>query len=85
MKQVVSLIGCQRFCDGDATLVSLLNQHPVILPTKGNNIRTGLDALTDQIDIFHQIAAEVDDMAMIRRLASDSAKLAVILPIAVAG
>jgi LysR family transcriptional activator of nhaA len=43
----------------------------------------GFDALCDRLEVSPQIAAEVDDMAMMRLLAREGAGLAVIPPIVV--
>ena len=83
-EQTVSLIGHPHFSAGDPTLATLLERFPVILPTKGNSVRMGFDALIDQLGVRPQIAAEVDDMAMMRLLARDGAGLAAIAPIVVA-
>jgi LysR family transcriptional activator of nhaA len=62
---------------------SLLAEHPVVLPTQGSEVRTGFDALMDRIGVRPQIAAEVEDMAMLRLLAREDAGLAVLPPIVV--
>lgn len=61
---------------GHATLPGLLAAEPVILPTE-SSIRTGFDALVVRLGIRPRIAAEVDDMAMVRLLAREGAGLAV--------
>lgn len=58
------------------TLADLLQHEPVILPTE-SSIRTGFDSLVSQLDVTPHIAAEVDDMAMVRLLAREGVGLAV--------
>ena len=82
-EQSVSLIGLPDRIGSDRALESLLSDHPVILPTTDSGIRTGFDALTNRLGIRPQIAAEVDDMAMMRLLTREGLGLAVIPPIVV--
>jgi LysR family transcriptional activator of nhaA len=81
-EQRVSLVGTPaRLTDG-GVLAELLASQPMILPTHGS-VRTGFDALIDRMGIRPQIAAEVDDMAMMRLLAREGIGLAVLPPIVV--
>ena len=59
-----------------ATLAETLTAEPVILPTD-SSIRTGFDSLVARLGVRPRIAAEVDDMAMIRLLAREDAGLAI--------
>jgi LysR family transcriptional activator of nhaA len=79
-EQQVSLIGTpQRLgASGERRIEALLTAHPVILPTANSTIRTGFDALARQLGVRPQIAAEVDDMAMMRLLAREDVGLAVL-------
>jgi LysR family transcriptional activator of nhaA len=64
--QPVALVGTwDRMRGRDAGW--LLETQPLILPTE-SSIRTGFDALCARRGITPQIAAEVDDMAMVRLL-----------------
>ena len=81
--QPVSLIGTRRRVGAKAPLARLLARQPLVLPTAETAIRAGFDALVARLGIPIAIAAEVDDMAMIRLLARDDAGLAVIPPIVV--
>ena len=81
-EQPVSLIGAHRRRRA-RTLDAILRDEPVILPTLGNGIRSDFDALVDRLKIKPQIAAEVDDMAMMRLLAREGIGLAAIPPIVV--
>ena len=82
-EQPVSLVGTPDRLRGDHSLAELLTEHPVILPTADTGIRIGFDAWTDRLGIRPQIAAEVDDMAMMRLLAREGVGLAVLPPIVV--
>ena len=64
-------------------LPALLATRPLILPTRETSLRVGFDALADRLDIRPQIAAEVDDMAMMRLLTREGIGLAVMPPIVV--
>jgi LysR family transcriptional activator of nhaA len=57
------------------TLHDLLTHVPVILPTEPN-LRAGFISLTETLGISPRIAAEVDDMAMVRLLAREGIGLA---------
>lgn len=82
--QGVALIGVPaRIGAQGAPLAQLLGAHPLILPTRETALRAGFDALVAGLGITPIIAAEVDDMAMIRLLARADAGLAVIPPIVV--
>ena len=82
-EQPVSLVGPPDRLIAPYDLRSLLETQPVILPTPDTGVRIGFDALTDRLGIRPQIAAEVDDMAMMRLLARDGVGLAVLPPIVV--
>ncbi len=82
-EQPVSLIGTPERIGTDASFEILLAREPLILPTVESSIRSGIDALFDRLEIRPRIAAEVDDMAMIRLLAREGAGLAVVPPIVV--
>lgn len=58
------------------TLEALLASEPLILPTD-RAIRTRFDNLTARLGVVPRIAADVDDMAMIRLLAREDAGVAV--------
>lgn len=81
--QPVGLIGVPALCRVGDKLDQLLKDVPVILPSFSSGMRMGFDALCDRLGIIPQIAAEVDDMAMMRLLAREGAGLAVIPSIVV--
>ncbi|WP_434622021.1 LysR family transcriptional regulator [Azospirillum sp. B2RO_4] len=82
-EQPVTLVGTPHRAAGGGTIAELLTAHPVILPTADSSVRIAFDALADRIGIRPQIAAEVDDMAMMRLLAREDVGLAVLPPIVV--
>ena len=83
-EQPVSLIGTpDRLGPTPRPLRDLLSEIPLILPTPETALRAGFDALIARLEISPQIAAEADDMAMLRLLVREDAGLAVIPPIVV--
>jgi len=69
-EQRVSLVGTPARLEPGGPIKQLLGTHPVVLPTPESNVRP-------------EIAAEVDDMAMMRLLAREDVGLAVLPPIVV--
>jgi LysR family transcriptional activator of nhaA len=82
-EQQVSLIGSPGLVDASARLDDVLCRIPVILPTLESGVRAAVTALVDRLGIRLQIAAEVDDVAMMRLLVREGSALAVLPPIAV--
>lgn len=82
-EQPVSLIGVPELCPPDMSLEQRLAQTPLILPTAASTLRVGFDAVAARFEGELNIAAEVDDMAMMRLLARDGVGLAVLPPIVV--
>lgn len=82
-EQPVSLIGAPQLLGETRSVVKLLNSYAVILPTVESSVRTGFEALADRMSLRPQIAAEVDDIAMIRLLVREGFALAILPPIAV--
>lgn len=82
-EQRVSLIGKPSYGKSGAKLADLLTEYPVILPTLESGVRSQFDALVARLGFTPQIAAEVDDMAMMRLLAREGVGLAVLAPIVV--
>ncbi|MFY8092243.1 MAG: LysR family transcriptional regulator [Niveispirillum sp.] len=83
-EQPVSLIGTPaRAGTGAMDLDRLLISHPLILPTPETALRAAFDALVARRGLSVRIAAEVDDMAMIRLMVREDAGLAVIPAIVV--
>ncbi len=83
-EQPISLIGTPARLGPVATpLRDLLANHPLIVPTRETSLRSAFDALAARLEVTPILAAEVDDMAMIRLLARADAGLAVIPAIVV--
>lgn len=82
-EQRISLVGTPGRVGRGADLPALLSSQPVILPTPESGVRTSFDALMDRLGIRPRVAAEVDDMAMMRLLARENVGLAVVPPIVV--
>ncbi len=82
-EQAVSLVGAPPRKRGARPLKELLATHPLVLPTAESSIRSGFDALVSRLGIRPRIAAEVDDMAMLRLLARERIGLAVVPSIVV--
>lgn len=82
-EQKVSLVGYPKRIRKKASLKTLLQSVPLILPSKDSSIRLGFDVLADQLGITPRIFAEVDDMALLRVLAREDIGLTVVPPIVV--
>jgi len=83
-EQRVSLIGTPaRLREVPRSMRDLLMQEPLILPPPETAMRAAFDVLVSRLGIVPMIAAEVEDMAMLRLLARENAGLAVIPPIVV--
>jgi len=83
-QQPVSLVGGRsRLALAAQGLPRLLASAPLILPTPETALRAGFDAMIERMGIVPRIAAEADDMAMLRLLARSDAGVAVIPPIVV--
>jgi LysR family transcriptional activator of nhaA len=83
-EQPASLVGAPaRLGPGPWDLARLLEAHPVILPTAESGVRAGFDALAGRLGVRTAVAAEADDMAMLRLMAREDLGLAVIPPIVV--
>jgi len=76
-EQPVSLLGRPRTSRRKPRLATLLASEPLVLPAAETSIRIGFDALVDRLGVRPHIAAEVDDMAMLRLLAREGLGLAV--------
>ena len=82
-QQRVSLVAAPERVGDGRDLAAHLRRHPVILPTPDSLVRTGFNALCVRLDVQPVIAAEVDDMAMMRLLAREDIGMAVLPPIVV--
>lgn len=82
-EQPVSLIGTRKLYSEGKAIDDWLSEVPLVLPTRGSALRIGFDALADRLEIIPQIAAEVDDMAMMRLLVREGVGIAPLPPIVV--
>ncbi len=82
-QQPVSLVGHPSRIRKGRRLADILGSEPLLLPTIESSIRTGFDALTERLGIRVRVAAEIDDMAMLRLMARESHGLAVVPKIVV--
>lgn len=82
--QPVSLIGTPTRAGANReSLATLLSREPLVLPASNTSLRAAFDALAARMGIQPRVAAEADDMAMLRLLARENAGLAVLPPIVV--
>ena len=83
-EQHVSLVGTpDRLGRAPRALEDILANEPLVLPTPESPLRASFDALLERLGIIARIAAEADDMAMLRLLARADAGIAVIPPVVV--
>ena len=82
-EQDVSLVGTPTRIAGRTDYRDLLSSEPLILPTADSGFRNGFDILMERLGLTPTVAAEVDDMAMMRLLAREDVGLAVLPPIVV--
>ncbi len=84
-EQPVSLIGAKTRTYKKFSFPEDLKTIPLVLPSLDSNIRVAFDLMLEQAGIRPIIAAEVDDMAMLRLLAREGAGLALVPPVVVRG
>jgi LysR family transcriptional activator of nhaA len=75
-RQAVSIVGPKR--RRRFTFPDDLRGQSLIVPGKESEVRGEFDALCEQLGVPVHIVAEVDDMAMLRLLARDTAALALV-------
>lgn len=81
-EQRVGLFGAPHLVQ-DEGLAEMIAKTPLILPL-GGGIRAGFDSLAARLGVRPQIAAEVDDMAMIRLLVREGVGVALVPGVVVA-
>ncbi len=84
-EQPVSLVGQRTRKRKKFLFPEDLRTTPLVLPSLDSNIRVAFDLLLERSGIRPIIAAEVDDMAMLRLLAREGAGLALVPPVVVRG
>ncbi len=83
-EQPVSLVGTRaRLGPSPRPVAEVLATLPLVLPGPGTALRAAFDAVVARQDILPIIAAEADDMAMLRLLAREDAGVAVLPTIVV--
>lgn len=82
-RQPVSIVAPAALADAAFRFPADLRARALVLPGPGSDIRLRFDALCPQRELGYRIAAEVDDMALLRLLARDSGCLAVLPPVVV--
>ena len=82
-RQRVGLFGTPKRLREGGSLAELLARHPVIVPGPESGLRAEFEALANRLRVAPRIAAEVDDMAMMRLLARQDVGLAVMPAIVV--
>lgn len=82
-RQRVELFGTPKRLRQVGSLPELLARHPVIVPGPESGLRAEFEALANRLRVTPRIAAEVDDMAMMRLLARQDVGLAVMPAIVV--
>jgi|JTFN01.1.fsa_nt_gb LysR family transcriptional activator of nhaA len=82
-EQPVSIVGHKKRIRRKDTAATLLQREPVLLPAVETTIRTNFDAYVSRLGIRPVIAAEVDDMAMLRLLSREDIGIAIVPPIVV--
>ncbi len=84
-EQPVSLIGVPSRRRKPFKFPDDLRHTPLVLPSLDSNIRVAFDLVLERHRIRPVIAAEVDDMAMLRLLAREGAGLVLVPPVVVRG
>jgi LysR family transcriptional regulator, transcriptional activator of nhaA len=81
--QRVSLVGHPHRIPEGAGLADLIEAAPLVLPAEGSALRADFDRLVAREGLSPRIAAEADDMAMLRLLVREDAGLGLVPPIVV--
>lgn len=82
-EQAVALVGHPARVRAGRDWRRLLGREPLVLPSAESSVRAAFDALAYQLGTVPQVAAEVDDMAMLRLLVRQNVGLGVVPPIVV--
>lgn len=77
-RQSVCLVGPPRDTDQAFRWPADLANSALLLPGHSSEIRSQFDLLCGELGLMPRISAEVDDMAMLRLLARDSGRLALV-------
>ncbi len=84
-EQPVSLVGQPHLARDDhgGDVAALIGRYPIVLPSAPSMLRLDFDSWASRLGLKPQIAAEVDDMAMMRLLVREGVGLGVLPPIVV--
>jgi LysR family transcriptional activator of nhaA len=82
-EQPVSLVGHKKRGMKPFRFPEDLRTTPIVLPSTESSLRAAFDLLLDQTGIRPNIAAEVDDMAMLRLMARETAGVTLVPPVVV--
>jgi len=84
-EQAVSLVGLKPEKRKKFRFPDDVDGVPLLLPSLDSHLRVAFDLVMERHGIQPVIAAEIDDMAMMRLLARDGAGMALVPPVVVAG
>ncbi|MEM9280901.1 MAG: LysR family transcriptional regulator [Verrucomicrobiota bacterium] len=84
-RQPVSLVGKKPRRKKPFSFPGDLASTPLLLPTLDSSLRVAFDLVMERSGLVPVIAAEVDDMAMLRLLAREGAGIALVPPVVVQG
>lgn len=84
-QQPVSLVGRKRGRGNRFKFPEDLRNTPLLLPSLDSHLRAAFDLIMERYGIRPIVAAEVDDMAMLRLLARDGGGVALVPPVVVTG
>jgi len=84
-EQPVALVGRKSSSNAEFKFPDDLAKTPLLLPSLDTNLRAAFDLVMEREGIIPMIAAEVDDMSMLRLLAREGAGLALVPPVVVSG
>lgn len=82
-EQSVSLVGPAQFKKKGFKFPQDIRNQPLVLPSLESNIRASFDLIMEREGISPLIAAEADDMAMIRLIARKTDTIALVPPVVV--
>lgn len=82
-EQRVSLVGRPSVTTGAFRFPQDVATHPILLPSLDSDFRVAFERLLELAGVRPMILAEVDDMAMLRLLARDSAGITLVPPVVV--
>jgi LysR family transcriptional activator of nhaA len=84
-EQPVALVGQKNRKRKKFSFPEDLKEEPLLLPSLDTHLRAAFDLVMEREGMIPMIAAEVDDMAMLRLLAREGAGLALVPPVVVTG